>query len=220
MKNFSSGGEGEDSGGEVEDSGGEGKDSGGEGGDIGELQGWAIILIGSVIIIFGCCVKLCISVIQSLVETGQSNSSKAIRIYKKHNKDLETVQITAGDSNKEKENNIPTAPPPLEYLENIEDENQKLVQNQNSDNKINNLETQAKNLENQAKTLENQAENLEYQAKNLEKERFCKICIQAEICYAFIPCGHQVTCENCVTELKDCPICRKKITNSLKIYLS
>ena len=148
-------------------------------------------------------------------------------------------------SNKENEKNIPTEV--LEYLENIERENQKhkealgfmetlikkyenlniqnqnqelqiqtlQVQNQNSENKISNLVAQTKYLEDQTKYFEDQA-------KNLEEERLCKICMENEICFAFIPCGHLITCENCAVngDLKICPMCRKQISKRLKTYLS
>ena len=147
----------------------------------------------------------------------------------------EKVHITEV-SKKEKENNIPTEV--LEYLENIERENQKQkealgfmdmlgkkyenlnTQNQNLELHIQTLNIKIQNFENKNKNLEAQAKNFENQAKNLEEARLCKICMEDEICYAFIPCGHQISCENCVTELKNCPICRKKITKCFKTYLS
>ena len=45
----------------------------GEDNNIGGIPVWAIIIIASILIIIGCCVKLCISVIQSLVKTGSTN---------------------------------------------------------------------------------------------------------------------------------------------------
>lgn len=121
--------------------------------------------------------------------------------------------------------NIPTEV--LEYLENIERENQKRKEAlgfmETLIKKYENLNIQNQNLELQIQTLLVQNQNLEkaqIQAKNVEEARLCKICMEAEICYAFIPCGHQITCDNCVTDLKNCPICRKKITKCLKTYLS
>ena len=89
------------------------------------------------------------------------------------------------------------------------------VQNLNFENKNNNLEVQTKYFEDQTKYLEDQA-------KNLEEGCLCKICMENEISFVFIPCGHFITCENCAVnrDLKICPMCRKQITKRLKTYLS
>ena len=164
---------------------------------------------------------------------GETNSNK-----------LETIQIT-GVFNQKKENNIPTEV--LEYLENIESENKKHkealgfvetlikrydnlnIQNQNQELQIQtltvqnqNFENRNKNLEAQTKYLEDQNKYLEDQAKNLKEENLCKICMENEISFVFIPCGHLITCENCAVngDLKICPMCRKQITKRLKTYLS
>ena len=162
-----------------------------------------------------------------------STNGPKIRI---HNLDAdfgESVKV----SNKVKEN-IPFEV--LEYLENIERENQKCkealgfmetfmkryeklnIQNQNLQLQIQTLQDQNLNFENKNTNLEVQAKNLEAQAKNLEDAHMCKICMENEICFVFIPCGHLITCENCAVnrDLKNCPICRKQITKRVKTYLS
>ena len=50
----------------------------------------------------------------------------------------------------------------------------------------------------------------------------CKICMEDEICFVFIPCGHQITCEKCAMNgrLKNCPVCRKPIEKRIKTYKS
>ena len=50
----------------------------------------------------------------------------------------------------------------------------------------------------------------------------CRVCMGAEICYVFDPCGHMVTCENCAMDrrLKNCPVCRKPIGKRIKTYMS
>ena len=150
---------------------------------------------------------------------------------------LETVKITRV-SNQKKENNIPTEV--LEYLENIEHENQKHkealgftetlikkyenlnIQYKNQELQIQTLTAQNKIFENKNNNLEAQTKHLEDQAKNLKEEHLCKICMENEISFVFIPCGHFITCENCAVngDLKICPMCRKQITKRLKTYLS
>ena len=50
----------------------------------------------------------------------------------------------------------------------------------------------------------------------------CKICMEDEICFVFIPCGHQITCEKCAMNerLENCPVCRKPIEKRIKTYKS
>ena len=148
-----------------------------------------------------------------------------------------TIKIT-GFSNQKQEKNIPTEV--LEYLENIEHENQKHkealgftetlikkyddlnIQNQNQELQIQTLTVQNQNFENKNNNLEDQTKYLEDQAKNFEEERLCKICMENQISFVFIPCGHFTTCENCAVngDLKICPMCRKQIIKRLKTFLS
>ena len=148
-----------------------------------------------------------------------------------------TIKIT-GFSNQKKEKNIPTEV--LEYLENIEHESQKHkealgftetlikkyddlnIQNQNQELQIQTLTVQNQNFENKNNNLEAQTKYLEDQAKNFEEERLCKICMENQISFVFIPCGHFITCENCAVngDLKICPMCRKQIIKRLKTFLS
>ena len=89
----------------------------------------------------------------------------------------------------------------LEYLENIEQENQVLKE------KLESLELESKSLK-----IKNQ---------ELEDVRLCKVCMEAEICFLFLPCWHMCSCENCAVnrDLKKCPICRVKIEQRKKVFL-
>ena len=74
--------------------------------------------------------------------------------------------------------------------------------------------------------LKSESENLKVKNQELEARledaRLCRVCMEAEICFVFIPCGHICTCENCALngDLKNCPICRAKITKRMKTFLS
>lgn len=48
--------------------------------------------------------------------------------------------------------------------------------------------------------------------------QLCKICYVEKYNTAIIPCGHMVTCSNCVKQINKCPMCRKKIDKILKIF--
>ena len=46
----------------------------------------------------------------------------------------------------------------------------------------------------------------------------CSICYTNEKNVVFLPCKHNVTCSECSKNIKNCPICRKKIIEIIKIY--
>ncbi|KAK3577417.1 hypothetical protein CHS0354_032263 [Potamilus streckersoni] len=56
--------------------------------------------------------------------------------------------------------------------------------------------------------------------QSLKDQRLCKICLDEEICVTFLPCGHFACCVACAVPLKDCPICRKPIQESIKTFWS
>ena len=103
----------------------------------------------------------------------------------------------------------------VEYLENVEQEHHKQKEA---------IEKMVPNLE--------KFEELKLEKQKLEEDRLCKICMEAEICCVFIPCGHLITCEDCAKtlsvrtfkhvvsgELKKCPLCRKDIIEHIRTYL-
>ena len=103
----------------------------------------------------------------------------------------------------------------LKYLENIERENQSLKKPLVYVEKLmdcyDKLKSESENLK---------VKNQELEAR-LEDARLCRVCMEAEICFVFIPCGHICSCENCALngDLKNCPICRAKITKRMKTFL-
>jgi len=56
--------------------------------------------------------------------------------------------------------------------------------------------------------------------KTIDDARACKICFSEEIGVAFLPCGHLVSCVNCVPSLKTCAVCREPFSATLRVYLS
>ena len=43
----------------------------------------------------------------------------------------------------------------------------------------------------------------------------CAICMVTPKCMIIVPCGHFYTCKTCTGCIKNCPICRTNITNSI-----
>ncbi|XP_059507383.1 E3 ubiquitin-protein ligase XIAP-like isoform X2 [Stegostoma tigrinum] len=61
--------------------------------------------------------------------------------------------------------------------------------------------------------------NVEEQLRKLKEEKCCKICWDRDVCIAFVPCGHIVTCKEC-SAVQKCPICCSQIRDRVRIYLS
>lgn len=56
--------------------------------------------------------------------------------------------------------------------------------------------------------------------EKLKDQKLCKICMDKELAITFLPCGHLATCEECSKSLGECPICRKPITQTVKVFWS
>ncbi|CAL1545883.1 unnamed protein product [Lymnaea stagnalis] len=51
----------------------------------------------------------------------------------------------------------------------------------------------------------------------LRQQTVCKICMDKEVAVVFLPCGHLVSCAECATAMKDCPVCRVNIKGVIKM---
>ena len=47
----------------------------------------------------------------------------------------------------------------------------------------------------------------------------CHLCLERDLRIAFIPCGHLCTCAICATGLKQCPICRYRVDQAVRIFI-
>lgn len=73
---------------------------------------------------------------------------------------------------------------------------------------------------------EEKKENLRGKNEEEKKEKVdngnddmkCVVCLEANKSYLFLPCKHACCCEACAKFLKQCPICRKNIESSFKIF--
>lgn len=95
-----------------------------------------------------------------------------------------------------------------------------------------------KRLEKENKKLQELIVSLKSEDKNKNKEKqllgtiqhlqslirssepVCKICYEKPIQMVFSDCNHACCCESCSTKLKQCPICRKRISSMLRIVFS
>ena len=71
------------------------------------------------------------------------------------------------------------------------------------------------------KNVNASSEQAQKQSEISDSNQECRICLDKHSCFALVPCGHIVACEDCEKKLpKDCPICRNEITGMLKVYHS
>lgn len=53
---------------------------------------------------------------------------------------------------------------------------------------------------------------------NTKNCKICTICFDADVEVTFVPCGHLVVCQSCALGVKDCPICRLPIEDTVRTY--
>ncbi|XP_021269371.1 E3 ubiquitin-protein ligase LRSAM1 isoform X5 [Numida meleagris] len=53
-----------------------------------------------------------------------------------------------------------------------------------------------------------------------EKKSECVVCMEQEAQMIFLPCGHVCCCQTCCKRLQTCPLCRKDITQHVRIFYS
>ena len=51
-----------------------------------------------------------------------------------------------------------------------------------------------------------------------EPSNLCVICMDAPKCVVLMPCKHYCLCEGCSGLVQQCPVCRRKIIHSMKIF--
>lgn len=62
--------------------------------------------------------------------------------------------------------------------------------------------------------------SLNTENKQLKQMQLCKICMVKYFRITFLPCGHLVCCEGCATNMRTCPICRKRIKGQVRTFMS
>ncbi|NXG86504.1 LRSM1 ligase, partial [Stercorarius parasiticus] len=53
-----------------------------------------------------------------------------------------------------------------------------------------------------------------------EKKSECVVCMEQETQMIFLPCGHVCCCQTCCERLHACPLCRKDVTQRIRIFYS
>ena len=61
---------------------------------------------------------------------------------------------------------------------------------------------------------------LKEENESLKETLRCKICFDANACIITVPCGHMVTCPQCVGPLQKCCLCRAPIHGTIRAFLA
>lgn len=51
-----------------------------------------------------------------------------------------------------------------------------------------------------------------------EEKRLCRICFGERADVAFYSCGHVVACRECASRVADCPVCRRRVRDVIRLY--
>ncbi|KAK0063297.1 baculoviral IAP repeat-containing protein 3 [Biomphalaria pfeifferi] len=52
----------------------------------------------------------------------------------------------------------------------------------------------------------------------LRQQTVCKICLDQEVAVVFLPCGHLVSCTDCASAMKACPVCRTNVKGIVRAF--
>ncbi|CAL1549161.1 unnamed protein product [Lymnaea stagnalis] len=63
-------------------------------------------------------------------------------------------------------------------------------------------------------------QRLKEKNNQLRQQTVCKICMDKEVAVVFLPCGHLVSCAECASGMKDCPICRVTVKGIVRAFMS
>lgn len=63
-------------------------------------------------------------------------------------------------------------------------------------------------------------EDLEEINKQLNDQVNCKICFDAIACIITLPCGHMISCSQCISALTNCAICRAEIKGTVRALMA
>jgi len=81
-----------------------------------------------------------------------------------------------------------------------------------------NEQTDVDRLKEELSTALHTIETLKTSITN-DKQGQCVICWEGTPCYALVPCGHLLLCQRCAgRNIEHCPVCRRKVGASLRVY--
>ncbi|XP_055344938.1 baculoviral IAP repeat-containing protein 3-like [Paramacrobiotus metropolitanus] len=51
-------------------------------------------------------------------------------------------------------------------------------------------------------------------------DKDCSVCLDKKVSLCFTPCGHAICCDVCAKRLRECPLCRKRVTGKIKLFFA
>ncbi|XP_078612879.1 uncharacterized protein LOC144882757 isoform X2 [Branchiostoma floridae x Branchiostoma japonicum] len=63
-------------------------------------------------------------------------------------------------------------------------------------------------------------DNVESELERYREEHTCKVCFDARIEVVFVPCGHYACCGHCAEGMAECPMCRRGVDSTVKVFFS
>jgi hypothetical protein len=55
-------------------------------------------------------------------------------------------------------------------------------------------------------------------ATESDDRKICVVCLDKPKCMLFLPCKHLAVCQDCAGRVRDCPVCRTRVQNTIHIY--
>lgn len=56
-------------------------------------------------------------------------------------------------------------------------------------------------------------------ADDADENEACKICFEFKKIISFQPCGHVLCCNKCSKSVSECPLCKTKIANRVRVFV-
>uniref|UniRef100_A0A2C9M8E5 RING-type domain-containing protein n=1 Tax=Biomphalaria glabrata TaxID=6526 RepID=A0A2C9M8E5_BIOGL len=53
----------------------------------------------------------------------------------------------------------------------------------------------------------------------LRQQTCCKICMDKEVAVVFLPCGHLISCAECASAMRNCPLCRQDVRGIVRAFM-
>ncbi|KAI8742863.1 baculoviral IAP repeat-containing protein 7 isoform X1 [Biomphalaria glabrata] len=53
----------------------------------------------------------------------------------------------------------------------------------------------------------------------LRNQTCCKICMDKEVAVVFLPCGHLISCAECASAMRNCPLCRQDVRGIVRAFM-
>jgi hypothetical protein len=84
----------------------------------------------------------------------------------------------------------------------------------------NNSQAKSEDVETDGDTSESDEEDEEELNRQLKEPITCKICFNAIACIITLPCGHMVSCPQCIPALTKCAVCRADIKGTVRALMA